>query len=172
MSEKPWSWTYWTPQLVISTLLTYTTLTDEIASGMASPSDSVMGFGEWEPGSLIEKRVCRKADIDLAMDKLHPQVQKCIILYYVHGLESYRAVARALKISDHTVAGRVKKGVGAMAARLCNRRSAREEAQKLLPGIGKSQNRLRTGGPSSAPCVVDEGTLRLQRRERARRDET
>ena len=162
--------TYWTPQRVVSTLLDYTDIADRLAAGIVVPQEHHR-TGVWEPGSHLEKCACQKADIDLAMGRLSDPVRKAVHAYFVDGLESFRAVARALKTDDHTAASRVRKGVSAIAARLCNRRSAGDRALELLPGVKKPEKRFRTFGPSATQSVIDEGTLRAEARERARHHE-
>lgn len=138
---------YWTPRIVVATLTHYADLVAQLESGMVTPT--VMGGASiaWEPGPLIEKLVCRKADIDLAVKRLSHNPRRAVTLYYMEGLESYRAVGRAMQIDDRKAADTVRVGVARITIRLCNRQGAGPEAILELPDFESVPKTVRTPPP-------------------------
>ena len=102
----------------------YSNICAQLTSGMVTPTVTGGVSIAWEPGPLIEKLVCRMADIDLAIKGLSQNPCRAVRLYYIEGLESYKAVGRAMQINHELAADTVQVGVERIAIRLCNREGA------------------------------------------------
>ena len=113
----------------------YSNICAQLTSGMVTPTVTGGVSIAWEPGPLIEKLVCRMADIDLAIKGLSQNPCRAVRLYYIEGLESYRAVGREMQMDHRDAAELVQVGVARIATRLCDRRSAGPESLLELPVV-------------------------------------
>lgn len=147
---------YWTPRRVVNTLVWYPEIAAALESGFAETAgDDATGPSTWEPGGALEKLACRKADIDLQLARLKPPLRVAVELYYMAGYESYRAVARLLRVSPPTAMHRVEEGVRGITERLCGRKSGGEDAIEIVRDARRSKKGLNTLGGSKTLVLVN-----------------
>lgn len=168
---------YWSPNGVVSALRGYLEMQETLIAGLAVPPETGGGGGIWEPGPIMEKLACRKADLDLAIRRLTMQQARAVICYYINpGCQSYVIVGRILRITARSAQERVERGVVNVCCRLCGyncRASALaafydrpKEAKSAAPAAPAAPPRKtseplpRIHPPSVARYIVDEHTLR------------
>jgi len=153
---------YWTAQKVVSTLTWYPEIASTLSSGYADMPGSEGGATIWEPGGAIEKLVCRKADIDLAVARLKPPFAEAIRIYYMHGLGSIADVARAQGVRWPSASYNVREGVRGITTYLCRSRRQGDTALELIPELYALKKVSRKVLPVDTHSVVDETTWRTR----------
>jgi len=157
----------WTPKAVVASLHAYRELADALDAALLAPGDEQGGGSTSEPGSAMEKIICRKADLDLAIGSLPPKQQVIIRAFFCDGHLSARSVSGLLHMHHTTVMRYLVAGVRSIAERLCDVRSAAGVAEDILrhgirgmPNPKDSENRLATFDPPRSLYIHETATKR------------
>lgn len=118
----------WKPRELVMSLKHYAELSSDVTAGSVVPGESTGSPAPREPGTRMERLLCRKADIDLALDRLPAEQSQAVCLYYIKGYGSVRSVGHAMGCSHMQAWRLLRAGVGRMAKHLCGYPEAAEEA--------------------------------------------
>ncbi len=119
----------WTPRDVANALMGYTQLAADTSAGLIRAVRLDDGAYQSCGRSPIERDAARKADIELAIERLPVHIERVMALYFLRGLHSCRYVADAMKgeIGYVTVSRRRKRGIALVASDLCQSDQAGSE---------------------------------------------
>jgi hypothetical protein len=131
MPQAPLS--YWTPYGVVKTLRLYLHIKETLVSGLIAPGGESGGSGVYEPGPLLERLACKKADIDLGIRRLPCRQGIAVRCFFCDpGWQEYASVARIMRIQPSTASEAVETGVVKLCQYLCGGADRKHEALRAL----------------------------------------
>jgi hypothetical protein len=166
---------YWSPFGVVGALRGYLEIQETLLAGLCVPADDPGAVaGRWEPGALLEKLACKKADLDLAIRRLPEQQAHAVTCYYIDpGWQSFASVGRLLRWSHQNAQRRVERGVVSICRRLCAWNCEEQALEAFYdrpkrdpddPAAGKASKKVVRPGAIRAPLgsryIIDEHILR------------